>query len=74
MQETPQQYTERMLSHSRGKEPMRLQQATPRKLAALTRGLSKKQVTRRPAPGNGPSLKSLPIWRTRNWSSAFACV
>jgi len=51
MQETPQQYTERMLNHSRGKEPLRLQQATPRKLAALTRGLSKKQLTRRPGPG-----------------------
>ena len=51
MQETPQQYTERMLNHSRGKEPLRLQQATPRKLTALTKGLSKKQLTRRPAPG-----------------------
>ena len=51
MQETPQQYTQRMLNHSRGKEPLRLQQATPRKLAALTRGLSKKQLTRRPGPG-----------------------
>jgi len=51
MQETPQQYTERMLNHSRGKEPLRLQQATPRKLTALVKGLSKKQLTRRPAPG-----------------------
>ena len=51
MQETPQQYTERMLNHSRGKEPLRLQQATPRKLAALIRGLGKKQLTRRPGPG-----------------------
>jgi DinB superfamily len=51
MQETPQQYTERMLSHSRGKDPLRLQQAAPRKLATLTRGLSKKQLSRRPAPG-----------------------
>lgn len=51
MPETPQQYTERMLSHSRGKDPIRLQQAAPRKFAALSRGLSKKQVSRRPAPG-----------------------
>ena len=51
MQETPQQYTQRMLNHSRGKEPLRLQQATPRKLTALTKGLSKKQLTRRPGPG-----------------------
>ena len=51
MQETPQQYTQRMLSHSRGKDPLRLQQATPRKLATLIKGLSKKQLTRRPGPG-----------------------
>ena len=51
MQETPQQYTQRMLNHSRGKEPLRLQQATARKLTALTKGLSKKKLTRRPGPG-----------------------
>ena len=51
MQETPQQYTQRMLKHSRGKEPLQLQQATPRKLTALTKGLGRKQLTRRPAPG-----------------------
>ena len=34
-----------------GKDPLRLQQAAPRKFAALTKGLSKKQLTRRPEPG-----------------------
>ena len=51
MQETPQQYTQRMLALSDGKNPLRLQQTTPRKLAALIKKLSKKQLTRRPAPG-----------------------
>ncbi len=51
MQETPQQYTQRMLNLSQGKHPLRLQQATPKKLTALTKRLSKKQLTRRPAPG-----------------------
>lgn len=51
MQETPQQYTQRMLGHSQGKNPLRLQQATHRKLATLIKRLSKKQLTRRPAPG-----------------------
>jgi uncharacterized damage-inducible protein DinB len=51
MQETPQQYTRRMLSNGRGKDPLRLQQATPGKLASLIKRLSKKQLTRRPAPG-----------------------
>jgi len=51
MQETPQQYTQRILGHSRGKDPLRLQQAAPKKFAALIKGLSKKQLTRRPEPG-----------------------
>ena len=51
MQETAQQYTQRMLDHSRGKDAVRLQQTAPRKLAALTKGLSKKQLARRPGPG-----------------------
>ena len=51
MPETPQQYTQRMLDHSRGKDPVQLQQAAPRKLAALTKGLNKKRLTRRPEPG-----------------------
>jgi uncharacterized damage-inducible protein DinB len=51
MPETPQEYTQRMLNHSQGQDPLRLQQAAPRKFAALTKGLSKKQLSRRPAPG-----------------------
>jgi uncharacterized damage-inducible protein DinB len=51
MQETPQQYIQRMLSHSQGKNPLRLQQAAHRKLATLIKRLNKKQLTRRPAPG-----------------------
>jgi uncharacterized damage-inducible protein DinB len=51
MQETPQQYTQRMLNNIDGQDPLRLQQAAPKKLASLIRGKSKKQLTRRPAPG-----------------------
>src|SRR5215471_7720237 len=50
MQETPQQYIQRILGYVEGKEPLRVQRETPRKLAALVRGLSKKQLTRKPAP------------------------
>ena len=50
MQETPQQYTQRLLSYSGGKEPIRLQQAAPKKLALLIKGKTKKQLTHRPAP------------------------
>jgi uncharacterized damage-inducible protein DinB len=51
MQETPQQYTLRMRSHSAGKDPLRSQQAAPKKLTALTKRLNKKQLSQRPAPG-----------------------
>lgn len=50
MQETPQQYTQRLLSYSDGQEPLALQKAAPKKLAALLKGKTKKQLTRRPAP------------------------
>lgn len=51
MQETPQQYTARILSYSEGKEPLRSQAAAPKKLAALVKGKKKQQLARRPAPG-----------------------
>ena len=50
MQETPQQYTQRLLSYSEGKESLSLQQAAPTKVAALLTGKDKKKLTRRPAP------------------------
>jgi len=51
MQESPQQYTQRILKNSEGQDPLRIQQTTPKKLSALLRGKTKKQLTRRPAPG-----------------------
>jgi hypothetical protein len=50
MPETVQQYTQRIMSHSEGKEPLRLQQAAPRKLAALIKGKTAKQLMKRAAP------------------------
>ena len=51
MPETAAQYTQRMLNHSQGKDPLRLQQTAAKKFAALTRKLTKKQLAQRPAPG-----------------------
>jgi len=51
MQETPQQYIQRILSHIDGKEPLRVQRETPKKLQQLIRPLSKKQLSQRPEPG-----------------------
>ncbi len=51
MQEAPQEYTQRILGHVQGKNPVRLQESTPKRLATLIRGLSKKKLAQRPAPG-----------------------
>jgi len=50
MQETIQDYTQRLLSYGEGKDPLRLQQAAPKKLALLLKGKTGKQLMRRPAP------------------------
>jgi uncharacterized damage-inducible protein DinB len=50
MQETAQQYTQRLLSYVNGKQPLSVQRATPKKLAALAKRMDKKKITRRPEP------------------------
>jgi uncharacterized damage-inducible protein DinB len=51
MQETPQQYIERILGFIDGKDPLRVQRETPKKLQTLIKPLSKKQLTQRPEAG-----------------------
>jgi uncharacterized damage-inducible protein DinB len=51
MQETPQQYMQRILGYIEGKDPLRVQRDTPKKLQKLVKPLSKQQLTRRPEPG-----------------------
>jgi DinB superfamily len=51
MQETPQQYTQRILGNVEGQDPLRVQRATPAKLAKMVRGLDRKKLATRPAPG-----------------------
>ena len=50
MQETAQQYIQRILGNLNGKDPLQVQQSTPKKLGSLIKPLSKKQLTRRPEP------------------------
>lgn len=50
MPETVQEYTQRLLSYAGEKDPLRLQQAAPKKLAALLKGRNSKQLMRRPEP------------------------
>jgi uncharacterized damage-inducible protein DinB len=51
MQETPEQYIKRLLGYVEGKDPLRVQRETPKKLQSLIKPLSKKQLTQRPEPG-----------------------
>ena len=51
MPETAQQYSERLLSYTGTKDPLRLQRDALKKLASLLRGKNKAQMSRRPAPG-----------------------
>lgn len=50
MVETPQQYTERILSYSKDQDAMQLLESAPQKLGSLLAGQSKDQIARRPAP------------------------
>jgi hypothetical protein len=50
MNETPQQYTERILSYIEGKEPLAVQGATAERLDQLIKGVSISELRRRPAP------------------------
>jgi hypothetical protein len=50
MQETPQQYTQRVLGYLTGKKPLEVLASTPRQVAALIKGVTKKRLAKRPAP------------------------
>lgn len=50
MQETPQQYIQRMLGNIAGQEPLKVQAATAKKLDRLVRGASASKLRKRPAP------------------------
>ncbi|HKM91457.1 MAG TPA: DinB family protein [Candidatus Acidoferrales bacterium] len=51
MQETPQQYRQRILANLEGQEPVKVQAATAGRLARAMRGASRQRLARRPAPG-----------------------
>ena len=49
MKETAQQYIKRILGHVEGKDPLKIQRSTAKKMEKLVKPLSKKQLRRRPA-------------------------
>ncbi len=50
MQETPQAYTKRVLGYIEGMVPLDVLSTTPRKVAALVKGVTKKALGKRPKP------------------------
>jgi hypothetical protein len=50
MSETPQQYTQRILGHSEGKDPLKSQAAAANKLERLVKGVPAAKLRKRPAP------------------------
>ena len=50
MNETPQQYTQRILGSVEGKQPLAVQAATAQKLNRLIKGVSAAKLCKRPAP------------------------
>ena len=51
MSETPQEYTQRMLKQSGGKDPLKVQAATAAKLGRLIQRATAAKLHKRPAPG-----------------------
>lgn len=49
--ETVEQYRNRMLANIKGQDPLKVQAATPQKLARLLKGVSKTKLRKRPEPG-----------------------
>ena len=50
MQETPQQYTDRILGYQQGQEPLSVMATTPKKLGRLLQGKSRGALNKRPEP------------------------
>ncbi len=50
MSETVQQYTQRILANAHGQDPVKVQTATPKKLARLIKGIPMAKLRKRPAP------------------------
>ena len=50
MKETTQQYMQRILGYSEGRDPLKVQASTPARLQKLVKPLNKRDVSTRPAP------------------------
>jgi DinB superfamily len=51
MQETPQEYIQRILGQLDGQDPLKVQTATPKKIERLIKGVPAAKLRKKPAPG-----------------------
>jgi len=51
MQETPQEYIKRILGQLEGRNPLKVQAATPKKIERLIKGAPTSKLRKKPAPG-----------------------
>jgi DinB superfamily len=51
VQETPQQYIQRILGQLDGQDPLKVQTATPKKIERLIKGVPASKLRKKPAPG-----------------------
>lgn len=51
MPETAQEYRQRLIGYIAGRDPLKIQAATAKRLARLIQGVPRARLTRRPAPG-----------------------
>jgi len=72
MQETAQQYIQRILGNLDGQEPLKVQQSTAKKLDSLIK-LARNNSHNGLSRESGRSLKFWPIWLTRSLSAAGGC-
>src|SRR5208337_3784028 len=67
MKETPQEYIKRITSYVEGQQPLKVQAATPKKLARLIKGVPGSKLQKRPAPDKWSVVRNpRPSCRHRN--------
>ena len=67
MKETPKQYVARIIKTLGGHEPLKVQRATADKLQKLTRGVPRRKLSRRPAPGKWSATEVLAHLAESEW-------
>ncbi len=72
MQETPQEYQQRVIGYTEGHDPVKLQAKTVKQLENLLNGVPSPKLRKRRHPINGRSQRSWHIWLTRKLLEDFA--